>query len=170
MAAIKFVPSADASVVSVHSREILSAILDSAEILSCVISSTVRTPTRQARAMYINLEATGVAKQLSLYAEAGGKVILEYQRLKSQGYGKQAILEAMESKINEIGPSKVSRHCADPARLNVIDIAPSSIANSNRFLEALERARTEGAISRYFSPANGDPAFHVEIPQPELPA
>ncbi len=166
MASIKFVPSADASVVSDYSRSILSGILDSAGLPSCVITSTVRSPAGQARAMYGNIEATSIAKQLALYGNAGDQVIGEYQTLKPLGHGRPFILQAMEAKINEVGPSLVSRHCADPGTLNVIDIAPSSIASSQRFLQALALAKTTGTVSKYFSPANGDPAFHVEIPQP----
>jgi type II secretory pathway pseudopilin PulG len=166
MSSINFVPSADASVVSEHSRIILRAILDSAGLLSCVITSTVRSPAKQARAMFVNIEASSVVKQKELYAAAGDRVIDEYQRLKPLGHGRQVIIDAMEAKINQEGPSNVSKHCADPRLLNVIDIAPSSISNRANFLASLERARISGKVTRYFSPANGDPAYHVEIPQP----
>lgn len=166
MASINFVPSADASVVSEHSRNVLRGVLDDAELASCVITSTVRSPARQARAMYTNIELTSVETQLALYASAGDQVILEYKRLKPLGHGRQAILDAMESMIVAVGPGSVSRHCADPTALNVIDIAPSSISNPQRFVAALGRAKDAGQVSKFFSPANGDPAFHVEIPQP----
>lgn len=165
MASIKFVPSADASVVSEHSRAILSSILDSAGLESCIITSTVRSPASQARAMFVNIEATSIERQLALYGNAGDNVIREYQRLKPLGHGRQVILGAMEEKIIEQGPGNVSRHCADPAALNVIDIAPSSIARPKRFVQALEEAMAAGLVSKFFSPVNGDPAFHVEIPQ-----
>ena len=166
MASINFVPSADASVVSEHTRQVLRDVLDDAGLPSCVITSTVRTPNRQARAMYRNIELTSVDTQLALYAAAGDQVILEYKRLKPLGHGRQAILDAMESKILAVGPGNVSRHCADPTALNVVDIAPSSISSAQKFLAALGRARNAGQVSKFFSPANGDPAFHVEIPQP----
>ena len=116
--------------------------------------------------MYVNLENTSAARQLELYGLAGDQVIQEYQRLKPLGHGRQAILNAMELKINHLGPGTVSRHCADPSKWNVIDIAPSSIAKPKRFLAALEKAKSTGVVSRFFSPAHGDPAFHIEIPQP----
>ncbi|WP_213954833.1 MULTISPECIES: hypothetical protein [unclassified Variovorax] len=166
MPSINFVPSADASVVSEHSRQVLRDVLADAGLNSCVITSTVRSPARQASAMYANLESTSVARQLALYGPAGDEVIGEYQRLKPNGHGRQLIVAAMADKINLLGPGNVSRHCADPTALNVIDIAPSSIANSQQFLAALQKARTASLISRFFSPANGDPAFHIEIPQP----
>lgn len=166
MATINFAPSADASVVSDWTQGILRKVLDDAGLPSCVITSTVRTPAGQAQAMYTNIEQTGIDKQLGLYGPAGQQVVLEYKRLKPTGCGRQAILGAMETKIVAIGPGQVSRHCADPAELNVVDIAPSSIARPQQFLAALERARAAGRVSQFFSPANGDPAFHVEIPQP----
>ena len=166
MASVNFVPSADASVVSAHSRAVLSDILDDAKLASCVITSTVRTPAGQARAMFINIEKTGVETQMKLYGKPGQQVIGEYKRLKPLGCTRPQILDAMESKTVALGPGTVSRHCADPSKLNVVDIAPSSIASPQRFLAALQRARQRGVVSKYFSPANGDPAFHVEIPQP----
>ncbi len=165
MASVKFVPSADASVVSERSREILRSILDSAGIESCVITSTVRTPARQARAMFNNIESSSVEAQKQLYGTAGDKVIDEYQRLKPMGHGRQVILEAMEARIVALGPANVSKHCADPAILNVVDIAPSSISKPQRFLEALAQAKAAGLVSKFLSPMNGDPAFHIEIPQ-----
>jgi len=169
MPSIKFVPSADSSVVSAHSRQVLQDVLLDAGLESCVVTSTVRSPDRQAKAMYINIIATGIQKQLQLYGPPGRAVIGEYQRLQPLGHGKTAILSAMTSKIIALGPSTVSRHCADPAELNVIDIAPSSIADASRFMAALGKAEQSKLVSRFFSPANGDPAFHIEIPQPQLP-
>lgn len=166
MASIKFVPSADSSAVSEHSRQVLRDILTDAGLASCVVTSTVRSPERQAAAMYTNIELTSAQRQHELYGAAGDRVIDEYQRLKPLGHGRQAIIDAMTAKINVLGPGTVSRHCADPKELNVIDIAPSSISSAARFVGALQRAKDAQLVSKFFSPANGDPAFHVEIPQP----
>lgn len=165
MATIKFLPSADASVVSERSREIVRGVLEQAGLAACVVTSTVRSPAAQARAMFNNIKASSVARQLALYGPAGDEVIREYQRLQPLGHGRQVIIDAMAHKITSIGPGKVSRHCADPARLNVIDIAPSSIANHGRFMAALQQAQSAGLISKFLAPINGDPAFHLEIPQ-----
>jgi hypothetical protein len=165
MPSIKFVPSADASVVSVYSRQVLEGVLRDAGLESCVVTSTVRSPERQAKAMYVNIGITGVQKQLQLYGPDGDAVIGEYVRLQG-GHGKTAILSAMTNMILARGPGNVSRHCADPSRLNVIDIAPSSIANASKFVAALKKAEQSALVSRFFSPENGDPAFHIEIPQP----
>lgn len=165
MASIKLVPSADASVVSEHSRRVLGSVLDEAGLSWCVVTSTVRTPARQARAMFVNIEATSVQRQLELYGPLGQEVIREYQRLKLLGHGRSTIIDAMEARIIALDPSSVSRHCADPAHLNVLDIAPSSITDAARLIAALTKARARADVSRFFGPQHGDPAFHIEIPQ-----
>ena len=68
----------------------------------------------------------------------------------------------MVAKINEIGPSKVSKHIADPMVLNVIDISPGSITNKKAFEEAVNKRGY-----RMFKPP-ADPAYHIEITQTQL--
>jgi hypothetical protein len=72
----------------------------------------------------------------------------------------------MVDTINAVGPSNVSRHLADPARSNVVDIAPSSIPADRReaFIAAIQ---AHPDVSRFLGPADGDPAYHVEIRQPQ---
>jgi len=113
--------------------------------------------------MYNNITNQGVAAQKRLYGPSGDKVIDVYVAEKAKGKSKAEIMDAMEDKILEIGPSKVSRHLADPKILAVIDIAPSSIVNDNAFVAALER---DSRISKLLKPPT-DPAFHIEIPQPQ---
>jgi hypothetical protein len=163
---IIFGPSAKSAVVSKYTRSLIRGLLKTADCPSCVISSTSRTPAEQARAMYANIISLGVTSQMALYAPAGDEVINEYVRVRRTGAAPATIIAAMTAKINELDPSRVSLHCADPAALNVIDIAPSSIADPVAFLAAIQSATAQGTISRYFSPGSHDPAFHLEIPQP----
>jgi len=69
----------------------------------------------------------------------------------------------MTAKIKSIGPRKVSRHIGDPKKLNVIDIAPSSIRITfrDKFEAAVKR---ESRVSKFLAPPV-DPAYHLEIPQ-----
>lgn len=67
----------------------------------------------------------------------------------------------MISKINEVGPTNVSKHCANPDELNVIDISPSSIPNKSAFENCLSSSYL---ISRFFTPPT-DPAYHIEVIQ-----
>lgn len=163
---IKFLPTANVAVVSEHTKSVIRDLLRTAGCPSCAITSTSRTPEAQARAMYKNILANGVTDQLALYADAGDKVINEYVKAKKAGKGEAEIIAAMTAMVIAAGPSRVSLHCADPARLNVIDIAPSSIVDPGAFLAALKNALTQGTLSRFFSPGNHDPAFHIEVPQP----
>lgn len=163
---IIFGPSAKPAVVSTYTRNLVRSLLKAADCPSCVISSTSRTPAEQARAMYANIINLGVTSQLALYAPAGDEVINEYVRVRKTGAAPATIIAAMTAKIVALGPSRVSLHCADPTALNVIDIAPSSIADPVAFLAAIQVATAQGTISRYFSPGSHDPAFHLEVPQP----
>jgi len=115
--------------------------------------------------MFNNIEAHGVAAQKALYAAAGDQVIDVYVVKKGEGKTAAQIKAAMEAKIKAIGPEKVSHHCADPAKLNVTDVAPSSITNKHAFENAVNVARSSGKVSRFITPNNGDPAYHIEIPQ-----
>ncbi len=163
---INFGTNANQSVISTHSKTILREMLNHAGLDSCLITSTSRTPADQARVMFNNLKAHGVAAQKALYAAAGDQVIDVYSAKKAEGKTEAQIKAAMEAKIKAIGPEKVSRHCADPAVLNVVDIAPSSIANKHAFENAVNVAKNSGKVSRFITPHNGDPAYHIEIPQP----
>ena len=161
-----FGPRANQSVVSTNSKRILREILNHAGLNACLITSTSRTPADQARIMFNNIAAHGVAAQKALYAAAGDQVIDVYVAKKAEGKNPAQIKSAMEAKIKAIGPEKVSHHCADPARLNVVDVSPASIGNKHAFENAVNVARNSGKVSRFITPNNGDPAYHLEMPQP----
>ena len=164
MATFTFGGNANQAVFSERSRNVVSNILDDAGLNSCKISSTSRTPADQARAMYNNIVSTGVAKQKALYGASGDKVIDIYVAQKNAGKNATQIKAAMEQGIIAIGPGRVSHHCADPAVLNVIDIAPSSISKKQAFEDAVEEAIGKGTVSKFIRPPD-DPAYHLEIPQ-----
>jgi hypothetical protein len=163
---IRFLPSANAAVVSEHTREVIRDLLAASDCPSCSITSTSRSPADQARAMYKNILTLGVSSQLALYADAGDAVINEYVRVRKAGMSGSAILAALTAEIVQVGPGNVSLHCADPARLNVVDIAPSSVHDPGAFSAAIAQAQAGGRISRFFTPGSHDPAFHIEVPQP----
>lgn len=163
---IGFSSSVNQQVISNHSKEVISNILTAAGLNSCFVTSSSRTPADQARIMYDNIMAHGVNAQKALYAAAGDEVIDEFVKAKNAGKNAAGIKATMEAKIIAVGPGKVSHHCADPAKLNVIDIAPSSIANKKAFEKAVNSAVSKKKISKFLSPSNGDPAYHIEIPQP----
>ncbi|WNG23574.1 hypothetical protein F0U62_05670 [Cystobacter fuscus] len=157
------------SAFSAHSTRVVQDIMAAAGVTNLRISSTARTPEAQARAMYDNIQNKGVRSQLALYGAPGDAVVETYVAAQNAGLSREETLRAMTDKINELGPSTVSRHAASPeqiARLNIIDISPRSIPASQHeaFIAAI-RANPE--VSRFLGPADGDPAFHLEIPQPQ---
>jgi hypothetical protein len=158
---ISFGPNAKREFVSAQARKVIEDILRAAGLTSCLISSTGRTPAEQARIMFGNIETHGVDKQKALYAAAGDSVIDIYSQAKKAGKTPSQIQAAMEAKIISVGPAKVSRHCADPKKLVVVDIAPSSITSKALFEKAV---RADKRVKKFLLPPL-DPAYHLEIPQ-----
>lgn len=163
-------------VVSPHSMKILKEIMAAAGLKTAMISSTLRTPEDQARAMYNNLilpenkeKGHGVAGGYAMYGKSGDKVIDVYVKSKAEGKTADQIKADMVAKIRELGPSNVSHHCQELSKykkLNVVDIGPKSVANPAAFEKAAREAETAGRVAKFLSPANNDPAFHIEIAQP----
>lgn len=160
---IVFGPNAKSADVSDFTLTVLRDIMRAADVPRLTISSTQRSPQDQARVMYDNIVREGVARQKALYKAAGQSVIDAYVAAKSAGKPPAEIKAAMVARILEIGPEKVSRHAADPKVLNVFDISPQSIAQQAAFVQA---ARSDERVAKVLTPAENDPAFHLEIPQP----
>ena len=160
---ITFGESARADCFTAYSEKVLRDILCAADLKSCTISSTSRTPEEQARVMYENIESQGVDAQKRLYAAPGDKVIDVFVRCRADGKSREATISAMTDKIRELGPTTVSRHASDPAVLNVFDVAPSSIRNGVAFERAV-RAENRVDVRHFFKPPD-DPGYHLEIPQ-----
>lgn len=132
-----------------------------------VVSSTVRTPQEQAQAMYDNLE---MGKHVH-YRPPGQAVIDRYYEDKDAGLPEEQIVADMQEIIDQ-DPYMVSHHCADTAqwaRLQVVDIRPSSTTNPGLFSRMARQAKRRGELSRFLDRAQGDPAFHLEIPQSTPP-
>lgn len=160
---IGFGENAKSADVTVYTMGVLVDVLKSAGLSSALVSSTSRTPADQARIMYNNLEKYGVAAQKDLYADPGDKVIDAYVRSKAAGNTSERIKLDMETKIRDLGPTNVSKHTADPRVLNVVDIAPSSVKDRRAFEIAV---KSDKRVKRFLTPAESDPAYHLEIPQP----
>lgn len=164
MSHIRFAnPERDMPHVSKYSKGVMLDIMKASGISTLVITSTARTAHDQAKIMYHNIERHGVEKQKRLYASAGDKIIDIYVTLKASGKTKSQIISGMTRKINTIGPRHVSRHAGDPSKLNVVDIAPSSIpaASAHKFETAVA---AEKRVSKFLLPPT-DPSYHLEIPQ-----
>ena len=159
---INYGKNSNAKDVTDFSRAVLKDILKTAGLSSALISSTARSPAQQARVMFNNIVATGVAAQKKLYAAAGDAVIDVYVKSKAAKKSPDQINADMEAKIIELGPTTVSHHAADPKVLNVFDVAPSSIGDKKAFELAVSK---EKRVSKFLLPPN-DPGYHLEIPQP----
>jgi len=158
---ISYWPGADQSTVTAKALGIIKDILKKAGETSAIISSTKRTPADEARIMYDNLEDLGVASQRKLFAWPGQRVIDVYEEKKKAGKGKDEIISALKAKIDELVPCIYSHHCCDPTKLQVIDIAPSSIKDHAKFVKEVGK---ETRVSKFFQPPN-DPAYHLEMPE-----
>lgn len=152
--------------ISAYSAQVLDAVMAKAGINALTITSTTRSPEEQARVMYENLEKHGATHQKRLYGASGDKIIDFYTKAKAQGKNSTVIIALMCANIRSAGPEKISRHSGDPRKINVIDIAPASINLLKR--SAFELAISqEPRISKFLTPPS-DPAYHLEIPQPEV--
>lgn len=65
----------DISLVSEYSKNILRQIAKNSNYTRVVISSTARTPRRQAEIMYNNIIANGLQKQRDTYKQPGQRVL-----------------------------------------------------------------------------------------------
>lgn len=160
---IAFGANAKPETVSAFSREVLTGILRRAGLSRVIITSTSRDASEQARVMFQNLENFGVAHQKKLYGPSGDQVIEVYRQAKASGKPADTIRQLMTQEILRIGPTRVSRHAADPRVLNVFDVAPSSVANRAAFEQAV---RAEPRVAKFLVPPT-DPGYHLEIPQPQ---
>ena len=159
--------------VSSRTIEIVKKLLRYAGGRKGVITSSMRTPLEQAVAMYDNEKAGKSAR----YGPAGTIVMAEYKLQKAANKTKGEIIAAMVAKINELGPSNVSKHCGDSSILSVIDVSRWVLSQSSqmRFAKrALEMSASTREVSRFLGPfavpgynVPFDPVFHLEIP--ELP-
>jgi hypothetical protein len=133
---------------------------------SLLVTSTQRTPQKQAAIMYDQLERGNISR----YGPQGQAVINLYNQSKAAGFSpdevKQRMTDMIQDKYNN--GKMVSQHLGDPMQINVFDIAPSSIPLSKRadFEHALEDAVRAGNINKYLGPKRaGDPSYHLEIKQ-----
>lgn len=145
-----------------HTQEVIKGLLRQAGQGNqpAIITSTIRSPSEQALAMYNNLQ-NGTSP---VYKVPGQQVIAVYYADKKRGLAQQAILNDMTAKIVAVGPYNVSHHCADAAEWavrQVVDLAPSSIRN--RPLFASLAGNSANGVAYYLDPSNNDPAYHLEI-------
>jgi hypothetical protein len=169
---IVFAATANAAAVSAGMIDVIKDGLRAAGQTSAVITSTARTPADQARAMFQNLVnpanpiATNVANQLALYAAPGDAVINVFTALTGNMTPAQinadaaTIQAAMVAEIDRQGPSNVSRHCADPTVVSVVDVGGASFNGSNG---PLFRTSVTPRLTRFIDEIATNNAYHLEL-------
>lgn len=162
--------NADQTAVSDAMRDAIKDGLRNAGTKQARISRTAVSPADQARAMFQNLVrspgplSSNIAYQLSVYAAPGRAVVHVFEN-QTQGMtlsqaqaNSAAIQTAMTAEINAQGPSNVSRHCADPNTISVVDVPMSSFTAN-----AKPRFREVAVARSHLLEENG--VFHMEIPR-----
>jgi hypothetical protein len=182
---IAYGANANAAVVSVAMRDVVRDSLRVAGQANATISSTARTPADQARAMFQNLVNAGPDGQLTLddvnhsvdvqkngdgvflgYAAPGDAVIDAFVDeiaglTPSQILANAAsIRAAMETEINAQGPSSVSRHCADPAVVSVVDVRADVFSATNG---ALFVGEASSRVTNYIDERTSNNCYHLEL-------
>jgi len=162
---INYGANANAGVVSAGMIDIVKDGLRAAGASVGTITSTLRTPADQARAMFNNALNNGAASQLALYAAAGDAVINVYVQQTAGMTNAQiqqnaaTIRAAMEQEINNQGPENVSRHCGDPAVRTVVDVGYSAFNGNNGPLFV---ASVSARVTRFIDEPNNS-CYHLEL-------
>lgn len=154
-----------------YSLKILDTIALAADIdvKILVVTSTIRNSEDQARIMFNNIQAGKSAK----YGEAGSAVVDTYNEHVKAGNSSSEIKSAMTDVIQQYADKGrlASNHQGDPTKLNVFDIAPSSVTKNaiTAWQDALDTAMSSRSIDKYYGPNTRtfDPAYHLEIIQLE---
>ena len=171
--------NADLSKVTSDMMDLIKDGLRKAGSNTCQISSTARTAEDQARAMFQNLVnpsrtvlvAENIQVQLGIYAPPGDAVILAFQAAvagltREQIIASSAAIQAtMVNEINNQGPSNVSRHCADPGTLCVVDVGAALLpgGQGQRFIDFIAPTIKSLPNGDYLDERSTNSCFHLEL-------
>jgi len=154
---------------------------------NATINSTARSPADQARAMFNNLVKPGADGVLTLeevtanvdvqkngsadgtfsgYGAAGDAVIdvfvdeiagLTAAEILASG---TTIKAAMEAEVDSQGPASVSRHCADPAVVSVVDVGSAVFSATNAPLFVGE---AQSRVTTFLDERTSNGCYHLEL-------
>jgi len=163
---IVFEKGVDSTTISESSIKLLKEMAKNSNNTKIHITSTVRTPRKQAQIMYSYIVSEGLQNQYTLYGPNGDKVIDAYVKNKKLNKSKDEIVNAMEAKIKELGPDNVSRHCGNHSKRNVFDISynPTKLANAKSFLQQINLKVKDKSISKFIDEKKRN-CYHIEIIQ-----
>jgi hypothetical protein len=119
---------AESRIVSPYAIKVIEKAVAAAGFKAAVITSTLRTPARQAATMY-DMAMQDLAAQRALYGAAGDQVLAVFAAERDKP--KAQVLAKMQARIEDLLDQgvRVSNHVVRPqdyARLNVIDIGMAS--------------------------------------------
>jgi len=174
---VQFGASAKKDIVSQKTRNVINMALDEAGMNAAMITSSIRSPERQARIMYDNA-LKNLQGQKDLYGATGDRILKVFEQQHKKKRSRADVIKLMARKIEElsVGDAKVSRHCVSSAQYsekNVIDIGLNSTKavagnsfNQESFTKALSRLTTKGLISKFIDETGrSNTTWHVEIKQ-----
>jgi RHS repeat-associated protein len=166
LAEILFANKADGSVITDHSKKVISDKADAAKISSVTVSSIERSAVDQRNSMYKTIEADGVDATKAVYGNAGDKVVDAYAVAKK---AEKSVDEIKKAMLDQLNLEPTSNHMnQDKSKRQVIDIAPSSIP-SRKADEWKKQIQSGGEINKVILPGAGERAYHLEINQPPPP-
>lgn len=128
--------TAKESALSEKTKNVLREVGEASDNFYIAITSTARTPYDQARIMYDNCKSD-LAEQRRTYAPPGQRVIDVYVNNKTKP--RETVIKLMEQKINDLGPSTVSKHLANPEILNTFDIAYENLKDKTKFWNEMKK-------------------------------
>lgn len=154
---ISYGPNADRAAISETTLEILRKVGKASKNYDIYITSTARNPYNQARVMYENIVGNGMAEQRRIYKGPGQRVLDVYVEQSKLGKNRKQIISAMEKKIIALGPTKVSKHCADHNQINVIDVSIPRLTHPSDFFTQI-KSKVDHAMKENI-------CYHIEIKQ-----
>ena len=178
---IKFNTGVKPSQLSELSANVIKSLCASAGVREVIITSLYRPPEAQASAMFNNLQKN---KRVD-YKMPGMRIVAVYDKYKKK-YGlksdhpftdKTQIAKVRNEMLNAIKaspPENVSKHSADPANIQAIDICPDTVVPINKSTslhQVFIEAKKQHILRAFYGPdpkgPGGDPAYHLEIWQNE---
>lgn len=182
---IEFSSTAEPSVINTGFLNFLRSVMDEAGVTYAKITSTIRKPADQSRAMFNNLQNgkdVGYADSkrgtkgfgaTKLYYDTKrnleGQLTQAYSRnkpitnQKDIDYVKNAMTAYIQNETDE--GRLVSKHCANFTELQVVDVSPNTMRPQSRkaAFESIMHQKKKQKIIRNFLTPPRDPAYHIEM-------
>lgn len=158
--ALKF--TADKSVVSAYSIQVMVDLARTANLKSLTITSTYRSPQKQMEVMYYNCSLkNGVSKGYNTYGKAGDAVIKSYETMTKAGKSREETILEMTKTAEKVG--FLSNHSnTNYAEHNTIDIDYSNLS-ADEYKRLKQSALNDPRIMNVKGKEEGDNALHIEI-------